>query len=624
MPDNEHDAELKAQEAAFRMALGDATKFLSLLASSEGVFEIRTIGADGRSNRIDSGYFDAPDKAATPTLEHDRFRKPCGVYVTLNPAHPALLARSRNDIHKWAKDTTRDSHILSIRWLFIDVDPVRAGLVSGIAATEDEREAAVAVAESAREQLMAHGFGEPAVIDSGNGRYLLFPVDLSNDAESIDLIREVLRAVALECDTDAAKIDTNVYNPSRILRLPGTKNRKGDEIPGREHRVASIVALPDYLLNGWAEPTPREQLEVVAARARTPAASIGNEAVGNVAASSASADVISRAERYLKATPGAVSGQSGHGQTFLAAQHLVRGFGLSEDVALSLLLKWNQSCQPPWSEQELRHKLSEASTKGTAVEIGQHLRQAKSEATRQANPLSLPTGTVVQALDKGNYGTVVADHGNSCTVHFDGKDGAADVGIKKSLLRLAADNRPVADTGKAIETPEIVTIGKLRQMHPQLAPVLIEGMLRVGETLNLIATSKAGKSWLVLSLALSVACGRPWLGRAVTSGRVLLIDNELHGGTLAHRVPMVAEAMEIDVSEYSERIDIVSLRGRLLDITALRTLIENIEPEQYALVVADAWYRFYPPGVSENDNAAMAQLYNLIDKYAEMTRAAWV
>jgi hypothetical protein len=44
----------------------------------------------------------------------------------------------------------------------------------------------------------------------------------------------------------------------------------------------------------------------------------------------------------------------------------------------------------------------------------------------------------------------------------------------------------------------------------------------------------------------------------------------------------------------------------------------------YALVVLDAWYRFLPVGISENDNAQIMALYNAIDAYAARLGAAWV
>jgi hypothetical protein len=70
--------------------------------------------------------------------------------------------------------------------------------------------------------------------------------------------------------------------------------------------------------------------------------------------------VIDRARKYLSKLPLAVSGQGGHSATFHAACKLVIGFGLDRDDALSLLRQWNATCQPPWSERELEHKVDDA------------------------------------------------------------------------------------------------------------------------------------------------------------------------------------------------------------------------------------------------------------------------
>ncbi len=69
---------------------------------------------------------------------------------------------------------------------------------------------------------------------------------------------------------------------------------------------------------------------------------------------------IDRARAYLARIPGAVSGSGGHNDTFHAACVLVNGFALSVAEALPLLLEWNSTCQPPWSEADLRHKLTDA------------------------------------------------------------------------------------------------------------------------------------------------------------------------------------------------------------------------------------------------------------------------
>jgi len=76
---------------------------------------------------------------------------------------------------------------------------------------------------------------------------------------------------------------------------------------------------------------------------------------------------LERASAYLARIPVALDGQGGDRATFAVAKALVRGFSLSVEEALPLLLAWNRDCKPPWSEAELRRKLrSAASSSGKA------------------------------------------------------------------------------------------------------------------------------------------------------------------------------------------------------------------------------------------------------------------
>jgi hypothetical protein len=69
---------------------------------------------------------------------------------------------------------------------------------------------------------------------------------------------------------------------------------------------------------------------------------------------------LDRARTALAHLPPAIAGSDGSGATFRAACLLVR-FGLGDGDAMSLLREWNGThCQPPWSERELAHKLSDA------------------------------------------------------------------------------------------------------------------------------------------------------------------------------------------------------------------------------------------------------------------------
>jgi AAA domain len=161
------------------------------------------------------------------------------------------------------------------------------------------------------------------------------------------------------------------------------------------------------------------------------------------------------------------------------------------------------------------------------------------------------------------------------------------------------------------------TVRQLIDTYPRLRAPMLHGLLREGETMNIIAPPKQGKSWLVTDLALCVATGRQWLGLFdVEPGKVLIVDNELHGETSANRIPKVADARGIPAAEYVDLVLVANLRGRLAHIVTLGSLFEQFEPGDLRLIIIDAFYRSLPAGVDENDNGAIAGIYNQIDAYA--------
>jgi len=183
---------------------------------------------------------------------------------------------------------------------------------------------------------------------------------------------------------------------------------------------------------------------------------------------------------------------------------------------------------------------------------------------------------------------------------------------------------PPAEANSPLE-PCPVPVGDLVAAHPQLREPVIHGLLRAGETMNVIASPKTGKSWLTLDLAIAVATGRPWLGRYETEpGSVLIIDNELHRETSAHRLPKVAEARGVAMREIGGRIYVDNLRGRLQDIFTLGPYFEALEPGRFKVIVLDAFYRFMPAGGDENDNGTMAGIYNRIDAFADRLGCCFV
>jgi hypothetical protein len=76
-------------------------------------------------------------------------------------------------------------------------------------------------------------------------------------------------------------------------------------------------------------------------------------------------DVRRRASAYLAKMDRAISGSGGHNALWNAAQAMVRGFNLGEDTYDLIVSEYNPRCEPPWSEEELRHKIRGAVEKSS-------------------------------------------------------------------------------------------------------------------------------------------------------------------------------------------------------------------------------------------------------------------
>ncbi|MCC5805456.1 MAG: AAA family ATPase [Opitutales bacterium] len=161
----------------------------------------------------------------------------------------------------------------------------------------------------------------------------------------------------------------------------------------------------------------------------------------------------------------------------------------------------------------------------------------------------------------------------------------------------------------------------LIETYPDYRPEVVAGLIREGEVCNIIAAPKTGKSWLVLDMALSVATGRAWLGRETCSAPVLMVDAELHGETLAQRLKSVTRALNIVLPRGG--VIVKPMRGKAAPLVCLaHNIIAGAKRAGAKLIVIDALYRFWGEHQSENDNAAVTQVFNISDEIAEAAGAA--
>jgi hypothetical protein len=70
--------------------------------------------------------------------------------------------------------------------------------------------------------------------------------------------------------------------------------------------------------------------------------------------------MVGQADGYVQVYPAAISGNRGHNTTFKLACILFKQFKLDVEQARQLMATYNTRCDPPWSEQDLEHKVQDA------------------------------------------------------------------------------------------------------------------------------------------------------------------------------------------------------------------------------------------------------------------------
>jgi hypothetical protein len=553
--------DVEAVEAALRIIVGD-----------NGSTELRVIdGAtlDDRWPRVYSGYYDDFAKLARDAAE---FTSAKGFYFVPNPFAAALLARSYNKIRSPGKEpTTADAEILQRKYLLIDLDATRP---SGVSASDDEHAAALEKALAIRDYLTSLGWPMPLFADSGNGGHLLYRVDLPRDDGG--LVKRILEKLAKQFDDERSTVDQKVFNPSRIWKLYGVMTGKGDpaaEALGRPQRRSKIIEVPEP----W-ENVGRELLEALAGPAiEQPKASNGHASNGRF-----DFDLVAWIARNL---PEARHKQTADGDVWIldpcpwnsqhtgGCAHIIR----RANGKIGAACKHNSCAGNDW------HSLRELFEPGH-----RERRNGSANGYRHHNQSEAPP----------DY----------------------------EMPDFSSAPQPQAKPEPEAEKFNPMPIGVMADKFPKLLPPAINGLCRIGETVNLISTSKAGKSWLTDHLCLCFATGGMFLNTfQCQQGRVLLIDNELHPSVIAYRFATVAAAMEIQASDYRLLIDVVSLRGRLMNLHQLLAHLETkVEPGQYVASILDAWYRSQPAGTNENDNASIMGQYNAIDVVTSKLQCCWL
>ena len=170
------------------------------------------------------------------------------------------------------------------------------------------------------------------------------------------------------------------------------------------------------------------------------------------------------------------------------------------------------------------------------------------------------------------------------------------------------------------DLPEPEELDALWDNMPDLAPPLIEGILREGHKMLIAGPSKAGKSFALIQLCISIAEGKPWFGFDCTQGKVLYVNLELDRSSCLHRFKDVYEALEQQPTNIGN-ISIWNLRGKSLPMDQLAPkLIRRAQKRNYKAIIIDPIYKVITG--DENSADQMANFCNQFDKVCTELKCA--
>lgn len=162
------------------------------------------------------------------------------------------------------------------------------------------------------------------------------------------------------------------------------------------------------------------------------------------------------------------------------------------------------------------------------------------------------------------------------------------------------------------DLPDPESLNDVWDNLPELAPTLIDGVLRQGHKMLIAGPSKAGKSFLQIEMCIAIAEGRPWLNWPCAQGRVLYVNLELDRASCLHRFRDVYRALGWN-PENLKNIDIWNLRGKSRPMDKLAPmLIRRATKRNYIAVIIDPIYKVITG--DENSADQMANFCNQFDR----------
>jgi hypothetical protein len=155
---------------------------------------------------------------------------------------------------------------------------------------------------------------------------------------------------------------------------------------------------------------------------------------------------------------------------------------------------------------------------------------------------------------------------------------------------------------------------------------LVEGLWPEDAYGVLAAEDKAGKTWAILDLAVSVAAGRPWLGAfgCPRAGRVLVFLGEGNQRAIVRRPRAICAHKHLQVEELAARIRLCFRVPRLTSGADLTAVAGELATSPAALVILDPLYLAVGTAGAGADLYAMGTVLSAIQGVCQQAGAALV
>lgn len=172
------------------------------------------------------------------------------------------------------------------------------------------------------------------------------------------------------------------------------------------------------------------------------------------------------------------------------------------------------------------------------------------------------------------------------------------------------------------ELPSLTNLADELKSPPKLPEELIEGVLRCGHKMLISGSSKAGKSFLLMELAVALSEGATWLGFKCKKSKVLYVNLEIDPASCINRFFEIYKALKIPPKN-SKDISIWNLRGHAVPLDKLvPKLLRRINNLHYDAVIIDPIYKVITG--DENNASEMGAFCNQFDKICNETGCATI